>query len=104
MKGEPGVELNGLLLSAMGSAKKSVTSGSVKSELDKSASLWKGSVSIHAFRLIGVRMLDPHLIRSFPGKSFGRKACGWKKLKFPRLRQSIYLKIVYNIFLYFLKN
>lgn len=66
------VELKGLSLSG----KKSPTTGSMRLDEEKSASLWNGSLSSQGVRFIGDRFPLPHLNRSFPGNSEGRKACG----------------------------
>lgn len=66
---ELGVELKGLSLL---SARKSPTLGSIKFEVEKSASLWKGSRSVQGSRFMAARILEPHLIRSFPTNSGGK--------------------------------
>lgn len=64
------VELKGLSLSG----KKSPTTGSMRLEDEKSASLWKGSLSSQGVRFIGDKMPLPHLNRSFPVNSGGKNA------------------------------
>lgn len=54
--------------------KKTSSSGWTRFVLGKSASLWKGSRSIHGSRFIGMRVPLPHLKRSLPENSGGKNA------------------------------